>query len=246
MKVSEIRRKARGREEDYVMPIYLPFLPMILSIVTIFVAILSFVVRAAMGSRFGPGLGPGLGIGMSILMVPIGLVSVVLWIYVLYKWIDRRNNHFKRVELLYEDVIDFLEEKGPEEGAKRARRTLRELKSEMDDKSAVLWIVLSILFFPVILYVYHFLTNDFHDHEKEENLLMEDIEEAVHESGGDFEFEGYSGVEDRNTVLYIVLTVITLGIFGLYWIYTLTKDPNQHFKQSSLVEEALLDSLETI
>lgn len=243
MEISEIKRRARNREEDYVMPLYLPFLPMLLTIVTVFLAVVSFVLG---GILFGSGPALGLGISIAILIIPIAVISAILWIYVLYKWIDRRNNHFKRVELFYEDFIDFLEEKGSEKAAKNARRTLRELKSEMDEKSAILWVILSIIFTPIIFYVYHFLTRDFYKHEQKENFLIEDIEEAVQASGGDFKFEDYDAVEDRNTILYIVLTIITLGIFGLYWIYTITKDPNKHFKQSSLTEKALLDSLETI
>jgi len=242
LELSEIKSRVRDREEDYVMPIYLPFLPMILSIGTIFAVVVFILGSLAMG--FIPGM--GFGAGLAILTVSLALFSAVLWIYVLYKWIDRRNKHFKRVSLLYEDILDFLEEEGVEDKVKRARRTLRDFKGDIDEKSAVLWVVLTIVFNPVILYIYHFLTRDYYNHETNENKVIEDIEEAIKESGGDFEFEGYDTVEDRNTVLYIVLTIITLGIFGLYWIYTLTNDPNQHFNKSKSVEKDLIDSLKTI
>jgi hypothetical protein len=34
------------------------------------------------------------------------------------------------------------------------------------------------------------------------------------------------GVQPRNVLLYFALTIITCGLFGLYWIYALAKDVN--------------------
>ena len=33
-------------------------------------------------------------------------------------------------------------------------------------------------------------------------------------------------VQERNLALYIILTIVTGGIFGLYWVYTLNEDTN--------------------
>ena len=51
---------------------------------------------------------------------------------------------------------------------------------------------------------------------------------------------------DRSFVLYLILTIITLGIFGIYWLYVLLKDPNEHFKHHILVEDRLLGQLESV
>ncbi|KXB04476.1 hypothetical protein AKJ50_02355 [candidate division MSBL1 archaeon SCGC-AAA382A13] len=244
MDLSEIKRRTKERKKDYIMPIYLPFLPMILTIVTAFLGVLSVLGWFALGFR--PDIGLGAGITAAIVIVLVAIISAVLWIYVLYKWIDRRNKHFKRVELLYQDLIDFLEDKGAKNEAKTARRTLREMASETDEKSPALWIILTIVLSPVIFYVYHFLSNDFKKHENKENFLIEDITDAIEAAGGSFKFQEYNAIENRNTILYIVLTIITLGIFGLYWIYTLTKDPNKHFRQSAKMEEKLINSLEAL
>lgn len=256
MKVSEIRDRLRRRKEDYQMPIYLPFLPAILSILTIAslagIVILGIIFYAGPSMPFPfPEAGPVAGIpwGVPVLivfLVIIGIASAVIWIYVLYKWLDRRNSHFDRVILLYKDILDFLEEKDATEESRRVKRSLREMESESSEKPTVLWIILCIVFQPVLLYVFHFLTRDFYNHEKRENFLLEDISDAVKAAGGEFEFGGYDTIEDRNTILYVVLTIITFGIFGLYWIYAITKDPNKHFRQSEIVEENLLKSLEEI
>lgn len=35
------------------------------------------------------------------------------------------------------------------------------------------------------------------------------------------------GIEQRNLALCIILSIITCGIYGLYWIYTMTEDVNR-------------------
>lgn len=250
IEVSDIRERNRRIKEDYDMPMILPFLPAILAILTVFVGI---------GGIF-LGLGhTGLGLlgSESTLRLPLalpflgfaaltGIAAFIIGLYVLYKWIDRRSKHFKRVMLLYNDVLDFLEEKGVEKEAKKAKRSLREMESESSDRPAILWVIISMIFQPVLLYVFHFLTRDFYKHEKNENLLLEDISDSIESAGGEFEFEGYNTVEDRDTILYIVLTIVTLGLFGLYWIYVITDDPNKHFRESRRAEDRLLSSLEEL
>jgi len=45
--------------------------------------------------------------------------------------------------------------------------------------------------------------------------------------------------KERSFVLYAALTVITFGVFGIYWLYTLIDDPNKHFERQHVVEDAL-------
>lgn len=251
MEISEIRDRVERREKDHIMPVYLPFLPAVLALVSTVLFIAG--IFLGLGHSKFPFTGPKIMMDFPIAVpfavvtgIVISIGALILGVYVLYKWIDRRNLHFKRVRLLYKDVLDFLEERGAEKDARRAKRTLREIESESDEKSPAIWIVLSIVFNPVVLYVFHFLTRDFFKHETRENFLLEDISDAIESAGGEFKFEEYGTIEDRNTILYIVLTIVTLGVFGFYWIYALTKDPNEHFQQSSRVEGALLDSLESL
>ena len=51
---------------------------------------------------------------------------------------------------------------------------------------------------------------------------------------------------ERNFVLYLILTIITAGLFGIYWLYILLKDPNQHFMYHRQIEDQLLSALETV
>lgn len=38
---------------------------------------------------------------------------------------------------------------------------------------------------------------------------------------------GGSGIQQRNLALCIILSIVTCGIYGLYWIYTITEDTNR-------------------
>jgi len=51
---------------------------------------------------------------------------------------------------------------------------------------------------------------------------------------------------DRSSVLYLILTIITAGLFGIYWVYVLLKDPIEHFKYHIQAESQLLSALESV
>ena len=48
-----------------------------------------------------------------------------------------------------------------------------------------------------------------------------------------------SPLKERSVVLYAVLTLITFGIFAIYWLYVLLKDPNRHFAGHGVIEYAI-------
>lgn len=47
-------------------------------------------------------------------------------------------------------------------------------------------------------------------------------------------------LQERSTILYVVLTLLTLGFFLIYWFYVLVDDPNKHFDQQHRFEDTLL------
>ena len=126
-------------------------------------------------------------------------------------------------------------------------RTLREAELEEVERSAALWAVLSFIIPFLILYVYHFLNKDFYKHEKREGAMLEDLGRALEALGlAGVRLRRPEEVKDRSTILYIIASVLTLGVFLLYWVYTLTKDPNSHFKGHALWEDELLSLLDKL
>ncbi len=242
---------------DYIMPTWLPLLPAILSLVIAFISMAMFLLAPIVqtmtvefaekpSSEMEMAVSMAvLGLMLSFVIFALAIIAIIIGVYVMYKWIKRRNEHFSRSHRLYENVILFLEAMGmgdPEIPA--MKNMLQEMRYRETQKNPIVWIVLTYLTGGIIgFYVYHFLTRDFYEHERREQAIHEHLRNLLARYNLPLTTTGYSAVPDRNTVIYIVLSLITLGIFLLYWYYVLAKDPNEHFKQHSQVEADLYNTL---
>ncbi|MEM4809242.1 MAG: hypothetical protein QW249_01810 [Desulfurococcaceae archaeon] len=225
----------RSKETDYVMPIILPFIPAIMMVIGSILLIIGFITWFIHG-----------GILVMIGFVTI-LSGIIINFYVIYKWIERRNKHFERTLLFFEiigEIAVIL-------GFKRTyiiKTRLNELKAiNSTMRSALGNTILTIL--PLyIYYVYHFLNKDFAKHSEKERLLLNEIFDELKERNQLFvrRLEEFRDVPDRSTLLYFILTFLTGGLFLIYWVYTLTKDPNTHFESHSVIERDIMDALANI
>ena len=50
-------------------------------------------------------------------------------------------------------------------------------------------------------------------------------------------------LKERSFVIYAILTFVTLGLFTIYWLYVLIKDPNNHFETHDAVEPEILRAI---
>ena len=150
-------------------------------------------------------------------------------------------------------------------------REISEAEIKETKKNAVLWAILVLLsgnwispilppiymiilhVYPALppigivnLYVYHFLTKDFFVHERREDRIVTGIQDALGILGARFTYRRYYEIPHRNTILYAILTIITLGIFSLYWIYVITKDQNEHFLEQRKWEDAVVSAIEQL
>ncbi|RLI85122.1 MAG: hypothetical protein DRO98_07495, partial [Archaeoglobales archaeon] len=165
-------------------------------------------------------------------------------VYVVYKWVSRRNEHFKRQRLLFNSIKDFLKSKGFDVSG--LETICMEVDIEETEKNAVLWALIQFVPYVggfLLIYVYHFLNKDFYRHEKREEHFLSALSNVLSKAGFDFSYIRYNTIPDRSTILYLVLTILTFGFFGLYWVYTLTKDPNNHFVEHRKWEDTMLNIL---
>ncbi|MBA7490957.1 hypothetical protein ES702_01501 [subsurface metagenome] len=203
-----------------------------------------------------PTLGPEAALPalVGIFLVPLlALISFVVSIILTYKLVKRRNTHFKRQVFLFEDLISAVKSLATkkkvdvEVGLSSCERTVRETKAEETEKSAALWAILSAVVFLATWYVYYFLMKDFYKHERREDGFWEDISKVLDKC--DIKFSAPRRTEilpNRSFVLYLILNIITAGLFGIYWLYVLLKDPNEHFKYHIQIEDELLSTLESL
>jgi len=257
-KLDTIKYYVRMSEEtDYIMPLWLPFLPAILAVVSFIIWFIIIAASIKLGYAGGP-MGPirphivpaAFITGLGTLGVVI-IVAAIINIYVLYKWISRRNDHFKRTRRLYKEILELLnvlsKDKKPAKIAS-LESIIKEMEVEETEKSAIIWIVLVLIIGFLIFYVYHFLNRDFYKHERREAMLAENIADVLSELEATRVPRKifFEAVPKRNTILYIMLSFLTLGMFGFYWIYTVTKDPNEHFRLHRVWEEDLIHCLEIL
>ena len=190
---------------------------------------------------------PWIGIMLS------GLISFVVSIVLTYMLVNRRSTHFKRQKFLSEDlvvtIVSLAKKKEIEVEAilSPVERTVREANAEETEKSAILWAILSAIVPFVQWYVNYFLMKDFYRHERREDGFWEDLGRTLNKLGIKFSVPRRTeAMPNRSFVLYLILTIITMGLFGVYWIYVLLKDPNEHFNYHIEAESQLLSALESV
>jgi hypothetical protein len=226
----------------------LPFILILLVLALVFVAF--FFTTTTSGQTTTVQFAPVLA--SLVLVYGFVIVIFVANIILIYRLARRRNAHFKRQIFLFEDVVTAVKAIAMrksidvEVGLASGDRTVREAKAEETEKSAVLWAILSVITGIAVFYVWYFLMKDFYKHERREDGFWEDMNKTLDKCGVKFSWPRRTEVmPDRSFALYFILTLVTLGLFGIYWVYVLLKDPNEHFKYHVQIEDQLLAALET-
>lgn len=171
-------------------------------------------------------------------------------LYILYKLVERRLQHFERMVSFRGHLIKVLREKAQETGkaaqVEQALSNLEELnlqateRDRVGDKSPVLWLILSIVVQPITYYVFYFLTDDFRAHEANEQQFMIKASDIMSDLGlAHNPVIPTMVIQEREFVKYLLLTIVTCGIYGIYWWYSLITDPNLHFDDHTAWESQL-------
>lgn len=180
------------------------------------------------------------------------IVYIILWLLPWYKLIRRRTEHFKRDRILREGLISYIRGAASERGIEGQMTTElatmttvhSEANGEEDEKSPMLWIILSIITFGLIgLYVSYFLTKDPHNHDVRQLAFMQEVQSSFSKLQKTIVFPFWKAMTGRSFFLYLILTWLTFGLFALYWNYVLITDFNQHFKAQWQIEDQLVTNL---
>ena len=176
----------------------------------------------------------------------LGIITCGLYnIYVLYCLIRRSEQHLERSHRLFEDTKNFLTEEAKAKGLSISDEIARidmATREKIDKKDPVLWTILSFFVGLVVFYVYYFLHKDLRTHEMQEKAVFDALNSIFVKL--DKPLIAYEpATPDRNFWLYVVLTLITCGLFGIYWWYTLIEDGNRHFDTHSRAEDVILANM---
>jgi hypothetical protein len=115
-----------------------------------------------------------------------------------------------------------------------------DLSSSLQFVSIPLLLVHAVLMF----YMLHFVTDDMWRHDQEWTGFARATKVSLARAGataGGLD-EGYP-LEKKPTVLFVVVTFLTMGLFLVYWWYAAVKDTNSHYEKQARFEDQLLGML---
>jgi hypothetical protein len=178
-------------------------------------------------------------------------------IYAHYKLIQREQEHFDRMARFNSDLYKLATEQADDTGkANEVSAQLDELRGMDEDfqrlqagkeRSAALWTIISIITFGLAyFYVYYFLHKDLIEHQRAEAEYIEKASLVLNQLGiGKHPVSVEQIVGERSYALYLLLSVVTFGLFGIYWNYTFFKDGNAHFLEHRRFEDQLMSVIRT-
>jgi hypothetical protein len=135
-----------------------------------------------------------------------------------YRLLEGRNRHFKRDADLEKQVADYLKNKGKQAPA---------LSERLPERNAKAWAVSIILVIPVFVVTY-LLSRDLLVHERNQDAFL----------AAAFP-ERMFMPQTIPIKTYVLITIVTLGVGEVYWLYKVVNLYNAHFKAQSQVEKEI-------
>ena len=102
--------------------------------------------------------------------------------------------------------------------------------------------IVDFLCYIVSLYMLYFLTSEMiGHHDRWIGFTMETKVELARMGYAAGHLRTPFGLADRSSLLYIIATIFTAGLFAFYWFYVIIKDGNEHFANQWLFEDGLVE-----
>jgi hypothetical protein len=135
-----------------------------------------------------------------------------------YRVVDGRNRHLCHEEEFEEHIGAYLKSQG---------KTPPPPAAPFKQRNAKLWAASIILIIPAFFLLYH-LSKDLAEHEqRQDTYLAAALPERVFMP------------QTIPLTTYVLLTIVTLGVGGVYWLYKLVNLYNAHYKAHLAVEKEL-------
>lgn len=188
--------------------------------------------------------------GMAVLLT---LVTCGIYgLYVFYKLMMRRDMHLARVANMVNTSVALLKEKADASGKteliapelSQLEMVQRQMFDQSRERGAVLWLVLGIVTGIAIWIGFYFIMDDFAKHDQLEAQYFTLMSGALSKIGLSSQAsQAAPNIPDRSFALYLVLSLITCGIFYFYWEYVLVDDGNRHVDAQVQWEDFIYSSL---
>jgi len=173
-------------------------------------------------------------------------------LYIFYKLMERRDLHFARMANVVNTSAALVKEKARTAGKSelisqelaQLDMAQREMLEQSRERGAVLWLVLGILTGICTLIGYYFIMDDFARHDQLEAqyfTLMSSILAKLGLSAQ--ESQAAPTIPERNFVTFLLLSIVTCGIYGIYWLYVMILDGNNHVEAQVQWEDYIYSAL---
>lgn len=184
-----------------------------------------------------------------------GIISMAFIIILLYMLFSRNNRHTRREAMLRRAIIDFLRSRAVEMGV------INEISSEIQtmesidyesrmrepERNAALWSLLPLV--PVVGWIFfliamYYLSSYPAPHDRRWHAFTQQVQSAGSKLGMSMMLPSWKTIPERSFVIYLILTILTLGLFIFYWYYVLIKDINEHYMVQWQFEDQLLREIQ--
>ncbi|UCE45343.1 MAG: DUF4234 domain-containing protein [Methanobacteriota archaeon] len=96
----------------------------------------------------------------------------------------------------------------------------------------------------ILAYIAAHLMRTINTHDLRWNAFVSSLEPSMRVIGKELKLPAPVRIQkERSLILYAILTLVTFGLFAVYWLYVLIKDPNDHFDGHDLVEPEILSAI---
>ena len=189
---------------------------------------------------------PGTAVLLSV--VTCGIYGL----YIFYKLMERRDLHFARVANMVNSSMPLLKEKAAAAGkAELISQELaalemvqRDIYEQSRERGAVLWLVLGIVTGIATLIGYYFIMDDFSRHDQLEAQYFTLMSGALTKLGLSSQAsQAAPSMPEREFVTFLLLSIVTCGIYAFYWIYVMVMDGNTHVEAQVQWEDYIYSAL---
>jgi hypothetical protein len=169
--------------------------------------------------------------------------------YIVFRVIDRQNRHAMRMQEIFSEAFKRVEsETRPQQTAilvplSSAEQDFSALVEKTHERSGVLWAMLTLIpylgWIFLIVALYH-VSQASDSHEQTERLLLEDLDRVLGVRGSQRIPVRAGYFPSRNSAGFLIASLVTLGIFSIFWLYQVVSGPEAHFGYHSDFEPNLL------
>lgn len=177
--------------------------------------------------------------------------------YVLYQLVRRARDHNRRRLELLDAATTYAWEQAESRGLTEELRpnfdrigthlaVLRQMTTDFRDP--VIWTVLAIIASGIVqIVVYVLLDQDLVKHDANEGAVEAELAAIYERLGASVPTPDPSRVKGQhNYVARIIVTLVTCGIYGLWWLYDVMVEWNRHFETNWVWEDGLANAVQTM